>query len=83
MEAEKSRCIRGQIHAVHPVSRYDTHKNDPGDAGYIKFLRKATDPFLAQLSALNIPVSSLKGIDFGCGPVGFIVTQPPRDKHID
>ncbi len=43
-------------------ARYDLHRNDPGDEGYVRFL-----------SALAVPLSkrlepASHGLDFGCGP---------------
>lgn len=41
---------------------YELHNNDPGDAGYRRFLSKLSDPLLARLTP------GAKGLDFGCGP---------------
>ena len=44
------------------LKHYQTHENDPGDAGYRKFLSKLADPLRAKLSP------GLRGLDYGCGP---------------
>lgn len=41
---------------------YDLHENDPGDAGYRRFLARLTQPLLARLEV------GAAGLDFGCGP---------------
>lgn len=41
---------------------YDLHNNDPGDAGYRRFLGKLVDPMLQRVSP------SAQGLEFGCGP---------------
>lgn len=43
-------------------AHYLTHRNDPGDPGYRRFLSRLADPLLARLA----PAS--KGLDYGCGP---------------
>ena len=43
-------------------SRYDSHKNDPADPNYRKFLARVTKPLLERIS------SGDRGLDFGCGP---------------
>lgn len=42
--------------------RYDTHQNNPEDAGYRAFLSQVFDPVISQISPRD------KGLDFGCGP---------------
>ena len=43
-------------------SRYLLHRNDPGDVGYVAFLRQLSDAVISQLR------SDAQGLDFGCGP---------------
>jgi len=43
-------------------ARYDTHRNDPDDPGYRRFLARLADPLVARLPA------GADGLDFGCGP---------------
>ena len=47
---------------VEEKKRYDSHRNDPADEGYVKFLNRLAEP----LSLLLNPGAS--GLDFGCGP---------------
>ena len=46
----------------HERARYATHRNHPGDAGYVAFLARLTDPLCARLRP------GWRGLDFGCGP---------------
>lgn len=41
--------------------RYARHRNGPGDAGYVAFLRQALEPALPFLKP------EMRGLDFGCG----------------
>lgn len=43
-------------------ARYETHDNDPSDAGYRSFLRRLADPLMARL------VPGMEGLDYGSGP---------------
>lgn len=43
-------------------ARYDLHRNNPDDPGYIQFLNKLAGPFSGRLKA------GARGLDFGCGP---------------
>lgn len=43
-------------------ARYKAHQNGPQDAGYVSFLNQAITPALPWLN------SSMRGLDFGCGP---------------
>jgi 2-polyprenyl-3-methyl-5-hydroxy-6-metoxy-1,4-benzoquinol methylase len=43
-------------------AEYAQHQNLPGEAGYVRFLKRAADPLLARLA----PGS--QGLDYGCGP---------------
>jgi SAM-dependent methyltransferase len=43
--------------------RYQAHQNGPQDAGYVQFLNQAITPALRYLNA------SMRGLDYGCGPV--------------
>jgi hypothetical protein len=42
--------------------RYQAHQNGPQDAGYVQFLNQAITPALPYLN------SSMRGLDYGCGP---------------
>jgi hypothetical protein len=42
--------------------RYQAHQNGPQDAGYVQFLNQAITPALPCLK------SSMRGLDYGCGP---------------
>lgn len=50
------------LDAVAEKAIYDQHENDPGDAGYRRFLMRLTHRLLQRLP----PQST--GLDFGCGP---------------
>jgi hypothetical protein len=41
--------------------RYAKHRNHPGDAGYVAFLRQAVEPALPHLKP------EMRGLDYGCG----------------
>ncbi len=43
-------------------ARYDTHQNDPGNAGYRSFLNRLFQPLSSKLE------SGASGLDFGSGP---------------
>lgn len=43
-------------------ARYETHENDPADAGYRAFLARLLDPLLTRLE------SGAEGLDYGSGP---------------
>ncbi len=43
-------------------ARYETHDNDPSDAGYRAFLRRLADPLMARLTP------GMEGLDYGSGP---------------
>ena len=43
-------------------ARYDSHRNDPNDKRYRKFLSKIFEPLVCQISKPS------RGLDFGCGP---------------
>ncbi|ARB47518.1 class I SAM-dependent methyltransferase [Alloalcanivorax xenomutans] len=43
-------------------AQYDLHQNDPGDAGYRRFLDQVAAPLTEQLPA------GANGLDYGCGP---------------
>jgi len=43
--------------------RYKAHQNSPQDAGYVRFLNLALSPALRYLN------DSMRGLDYGCGPV--------------
>jgi hypothetical protein len=43
-------------------AHYDTHRNDPADAGYRAFLARLADPLAARLPA------GAEGLDYGAGP---------------
>lgn len=72
-EAEKDywQCTNCQLVFLDPAQRlskeeeqayYQTHKNDPEDLGYRKFLSRLSQPLLEAVTA------PAKGLDFGCGP---------------
>jgi hypothetical protein len=42
-------------------ARYAKHRNGPGDAGYVEFLRQALVPALPHLNP------RMRGLDYGCG----------------
>lgn len=44
-------------------AQYDLHRNDPADAGYVRFLGRLVEPLLAALGP-----APRQGLDFGCGP---------------
>lgn len=50
------------LSASYEKAEYDLHENDPGDAGYRRFLSRVTVPLLARLK------TGARGLDFGCGP---------------
>ena len=43
-------------------ARYDTHRNDPDDPAYRRFLSRLAEPLLARVAP------DAAGLDFGCGP---------------
>jgi len=43
-------------------ARYETHENEPGDAGYRAFLGRLATPLLERLQP------GMLGLDYGCGP---------------
>ena len=43
-------------------ARYERHRNDGADPGYVGFLRTLADPMIERLPA------GARGLDFGCGP---------------
>jgi hypothetical protein len=43
-------------------SRYEKHRNGPGDPGYVRFLNRAVERTLPHLA------SGMRGLDYGCGP---------------
>jgi len=64
-------CARCALVFVPPAERldlaaerahYDTHRNDPDDSGYRRFLGRLAEPLIARLPA------NAAGLDFGCGP---------------
>ncbi len=50
------------LDATAEKARYDQHRNEPGDAGYRKFLSRLADVVLARVPG------GAEGLDFGCGP---------------
>lgn len=65
------RCDRCLLTFLHPDdrmdaaaerARYETHENDPADAGYRGFLRRLADPLMARLEP------GMEGLDYGSGP---------------
>ncbi len=57
-------------------ARYDTHRNDPGDPMYRRFLARVAEPLLARLPA------NAEGLDFGCGP-GPALAAMLRERGLD
>jgi SAM-dependent methyltransferase len=53
---------RHHLDAAAERARYDTHRNDPADAGYRKFLSRLVDPLADALEP------GVEGLDFGSGP---------------
>tara|TARA_Y100000588_G_scaffold159460_1_gene173400 strand:- start:669 stop:1274 length:606 start_codon:yes stop_codon:yes gene_type:complete len=51
-----------RLEANEEKAHYDLHENDPGDAGYRRFLSRIADPLTDKIS------SNSYGLDFGCGP---------------
>ena len=48
--------------AAEERARYDLHRNDARDPGYVRFLRELADPMIERLPP------GARGLDFGCGP---------------
>jgi SAM-dependent methyltransferase len=48
--------------AAEEKAQYDLHQNNPGDAGYRRFLNRLAEPMLQRLEPRS------EGLDFGCGP---------------
>ena len=44
-------------------ARYELHRNEAADPGYLRFLRELADPMIERLQP------GARGLDFGCGPV--------------
>ena len=53
---------RHHLTADQEKQRYDLHNNDPGDAGYRRFLAQLFEPLAPRLAP------GAAGIDYGCGP---------------
>lgn len=54
---------------------YDLHQNSCEDAGYLGFLSRFSDPFVARLGSPKC------GLDFGCGPGPALATLIEHDGH--
>ncbi len=54
--------VQFHLSAVDEKLRYDTHENNPENAGYRAFLSQVFEPVIAQIGKGD------KGLDFGCGP---------------
>ncbi|BDM65954.1 2-polyprenyl-3-methyl-5-hydroxy-6-metoxy-1,4-benzoquinol methylase [Shewanella sp. NFH-SH190041] len=48
-------------------AEYDKHDNHAADAGYIRFLRRCWDPVFAWFQARGDNLTTISGLDFGCG----------------
>jgi hypothetical protein len=66
-----ARCGVCRLAFMHPAdrlpleqeqARYRLHRNDPGDEGYRRFLRRLSDPLVGKL------VPKAEGLDYGSGP---------------
>jgi len=61
-------CALTTVHALQLPRRereraeYELHENDPGDAGYRRFLARLADPLVERLRP------GARGLDYGCGP---------------
>lgn len=55
-------CPEQRPDAATERAYYDTHENDPADAGYRAFLDQLVNPLLQRLTA------GARGLDYGCGP---------------
>jgi hypothetical protein len=56
-------------------AHYDTHQNDPSDAGYRSFLSRVADPLLARLSPGD------QGLDYGSGPGPALAVMLAEQGH--
>ena len=65
------RCRDCRLTFLHPEdrlnrpeerARYETHENDPADAGYRSFLDRLAEPLIARLDP------GMRGLDYGSGP---------------
>jgi SAM-dependent methyltransferase len=54
---------------------YQTHQNNPNDAGYRGFLQRALTPLLERLPAGST------GLDFGCGPAPTLSLMLQQQGH--
>ncbi|HEU4748396.1 MAG TPA: class I SAM-dependent methyltransferase [Gemmatimonadaceae bacterium] len=52
----------GRLSLPEERARYDLHRNDSGDEGYVQFLRRLADPMIESIRP------GARGLDFGCGP---------------
>lgn len=50
-------------------ARYDTHRNDPDDCAYRRFLSRLAEPLIARVPR------GAEGLDFGCGPGPALATM--------
>ncbi len=56
------------LSAKQEKAEYDLHENSLADTGYRQFLMRAYVPLVAYFDKLGVAPSSLRGLDFGCGP---------------
>lgn len=54
---------------------YGTHRNDPDDPGYRRFLSRLVQPLLARLDRPS------RGLDFGCGPGSALAAMLAEAGH--
>jgi len=64
-----------QLSAKEEQAQYDLHQNEPGDAGYRKFLSRTFEPLTDKLEKGAI------GLDFGCGP-GPVISEMGKETGI-
>lgn len=75
------RCRATQLDAAQLPDRetehrhYSTHRNDPADPGYRRFLARLATPLLAVLGP------SSEGLDFGCGPAPALALMLEEAGH--
>lgn len=78
------RCAACEARFLDPAQRpspeeelayYRLHENDPGDAGYRRFLAKLAEPLLQRLGTAR------RGLDYGCGPGSALAAMMREAGH--